>query len=194
MKKGQTKKSAGEAEKPPYEPTPFETEALAAYRAAEETRGPRLELDDSRAASYYNALCQGRGGQGIMVGDIGGELMRQGGRMDRVKEQIVLIARTQNPGRGAGEIAGPARVGYIREGHAVLGGEVGRIAGHQIEVSIGGQVVDLEAQVLERDEVGEHRLIKRLRKAAGEILPGRSAEWAVWIIDQAKPARSSATA
>src|SRR5258708_14767472 len=47
-----------------------------------------------------------------MVGDIGGELMRQGGRMDRVKEQIVLIAWTQTPGRGAGEIAGPARGSY----------------------------------------------------------------------------------
>src|SRR6202046_2153779 len=109
-----------------------------------------------------------------MVGDIGGELMRQGGRMDRVKEQIVLIERTQIPGRGTGEIAGPAHVGYICEGDAVLGGEVGRFAGDQIEVSIGGQVVNLEAQVFERDEVGEHRLIKRLRKTAGEILPGRS--------------------
>ena len=50
-------------------------------------------------------------------------------------------------------------------------GTVGRtVAGE----SIGGQVVDLEAQALERDEVGEHRLIKRLRKAAGEILPRRS--------------------
>src|SRR5208283_2639276 len=109
-----------------------------------------------------------------MVGDIGGELVRQGGRMDRVKEQIVLIATNQSPRRGAGEIAGPARGSYIREGDAVLGGEIGRIAGDQIEVSIGGQVVDLEAQMLERDEVGEHRLIKRLRKATGEILPGRS--------------------
>ena len=27
----------------------------------------------------------------------GGELMRQGGRMDRVKEQMVLIVRTQLP-------------------------------------------------------------------------------------------------
>src|ERR1700722_19113532 len=48
-----------------------------------------------------------------MVGDIGGELVRQGGRMDRVKEQIVLIVRTQTPGRGAGEITGPARGGYV---------------------------------------------------------------------------------
>jgi hypothetical protein len=30
-----------------------------------------------------------------MVRDISGELMRQAGRVDRVKEQIVLIARTQ---------------------------------------------------------------------------------------------------
>ena len=28
--------------------------------------------------------------------------------------------------------------------------------------------------MFERNEVGEHRLIERLRKAAGEILPGRS--------------------
>src|SRR3984957_1163452 len=87
-----------------------------------------------------------RSGQG-MVGDIGGELMRRGGRMDRVKEQIVLIVGLQTPGRGAGEIAGPAHVGYICEADAVLGVEVGRIAGDQIEVSIGGQVVNLEAQV-----------------------------------------------
>ena len=64
-----------------------------------------------------------------MVGDIGGEVMRQGGRMDRVKEQIVLIARPQTPGRGAGEIARPARGGYVCEADAVLGGEVGRITG-----------------------------------------------------------------
>ena len=37
-------------------------------------------------------LRQGRSGQG-MVRDIGGELMRQGGRMDRVKEQMVLIVQ-----------------------------------------------------------------------------------------------------
>ena len=64
-----------------------------------------------------------------MVVVIGGVLLRGGCRMDRVKEQIVLIARPQTPGRGAGEIARPARGGYVCEADAVLGGEVGRITG-----------------------------------------------------------------
>jgi hypothetical protein len=49
MKKGQTKKvvdAAKEAEKPPspYEPTPAEAKAIAAFRAGEEKRAPRLKM------------------------------------------------------------------------------------------------------------------------------------------------------
>jgi hypothetical protein len=48
MKKGhQVKKAAvapKDAEKPPYEPTPIEAEAIAAYKVAKETRGPRLKV------------------------------------------------------------------------------------------------------------------------------------------------------
>ena len=48
MKKGQHIKEAAvaskDAEKPPYEPTPIEAEAIAAYRAAKETRGPRIKV------------------------------------------------------------------------------------------------------------------------------------------------------
>jgi hypothetical protein len=49
MNKGQTKKvveAAKEAEKPPapYKPTPTEAKAIAAYKAAKETRGPRLKV------------------------------------------------------------------------------------------------------------------------------------------------------
>ena len=64
------------------------TEAASGQRVAPRpARGP---FRDRRCR-----LRQGRSGQG-MVRDIGGELMRQGGRMDRVKEQMVLIVRTQN--------------------------------------------------------------------------------------------------
>jgi len=47
MKKGPTKKAAAaskDVEKLPYEPTPIEAEAIAAYRAAKETRGPRVKV------------------------------------------------------------------------------------------------------------------------------------------------------
>jgi hypothetical protein len=47
MKKGQVKKAAvvsKVAEKPPYEPTPMEAEAIAAYTAAKEARGPRTKV------------------------------------------------------------------------------------------------------------------------------------------------------
>jgi hypothetical protein len=48
MKKGQHIKEAAvaskDAEKPPYEPTPIEAEAIAAYRAAKDTRGPRIKV------------------------------------------------------------------------------------------------------------------------------------------------------
>ena len=47
MKKGQIKKAAvasKDAEKPPYEPTPMEAEAIAAHKAAREARGPRVRV------------------------------------------------------------------------------------------------------------------------------------------------------
>jgi hypothetical protein len=47
MKKGEAEKAAvasKEAEKPPYKPTPIETEAIASYQIAKETRGPRLQV------------------------------------------------------------------------------------------------------------------------------------------------------
>ena len=47
MKKGQIKKAAvvlKDAEKPPYEPTAIEAKAIAAYKVAKETRGPRLKM------------------------------------------------------------------------------------------------------------------------------------------------------
>ena len=48
MKKGQHIKEAAvaskDAEKPPYEPTPMEAEAIAAYRAAKGARGPRIKV------------------------------------------------------------------------------------------------------------------------------------------------------
>jgi hypothetical protein len=47
MKKGPTKKAAvasKDVEKLPYKPTPIEAEAIAAYRAATETRAPRLQV------------------------------------------------------------------------------------------------------------------------------------------------------
>ena len=44
MKKGQTKKAAEEAEKPPYVPTPSEKEAMEAYHASRGKRGPRLKV------------------------------------------------------------------------------------------------------------------------------------------------------
>jgi hypothetical protein len=57
MKNGQTKKVAdtvGAAEKPPYEPTPIENQALAAYKAASETRGPRLKVAIEGDAAKIN--------------------------------------------------------------------------------------------------------------------------------------------
>jgi hypothetical protein len=47
MKQGQVKKAAvvlKVAEKHPYEPTPMEAEAIAAYKAAKEARGPRIKV------------------------------------------------------------------------------------------------------------------------------------------------------
>jgi hypothetical protein len=46
MKKGQTKKAAdaANADKPPYKPTPIEIEAVAAYLASRDKRGPRLKV------------------------------------------------------------------------------------------------------------------------------------------------------
>jgi hypothetical protein len=48
MKKGQHIREAAvaskDAEKPPYEPTPMEAEAIAAYRAAKGARGPRIKV------------------------------------------------------------------------------------------------------------------------------------------------------
>jgi hypothetical protein len=35
---------APDPEKPPYEPTPIEAEAIAAYRAAKGARGPRIKV------------------------------------------------------------------------------------------------------------------------------------------------------
>lgn len=43
MKDGKIKK-AGEADKPPYEPTPIEAKALASYKVAKERSGPRLKV------------------------------------------------------------------------------------------------------------------------------------------------------
>ncbi len=47
MKKGQIKQAvvaSKDAEKSPYKPTPIEAEAIAAYKVAKETRGPRLKV------------------------------------------------------------------------------------------------------------------------------------------------------
>jgi hypothetical protein len=47
MKKGKIKgagEATKEADKPPYEPTPIEAKALAAYKIAKEARGPRLKV------------------------------------------------------------------------------------------------------------------------------------------------------
>jgi hypothetical protein len=48
MKKASTKPATDDttkdAEKPPYKPTPIEAKAIAAYKAAKETRGPRLKV------------------------------------------------------------------------------------------------------------------------------------------------------
>jgi hypothetical protein len=43
MKREKIKK-AGEADKPPYEPTPIEAKALASYKVAKERSGPRLKV------------------------------------------------------------------------------------------------------------------------------------------------------
>ena len=50
MKKGQIKK----AEKPPYEPTPMEAEALAAHKAAKEARGPRIRVSIEGGVTKVN--------------------------------------------------------------------------------------------------------------------------------------------
>jgi hypothetical protein len=57
MKKGQTKKAAvasKDVEKLPYEPTPIETEAIAAYRAAKETRAPRVKVSIEGGVAKIN--------------------------------------------------------------------------------------------------------------------------------------------
>jgi hypothetical protein len=43
-----------DAEKPPYKPTPIEAKALDAYRAARETRGPRLKVAIEGDAAKIN--------------------------------------------------------------------------------------------------------------------------------------------
>ena len=55
--KGQTKKAAvasKDVEKLPYEPTPIETEAIAAYRAAKETRAPRVKVSIEGGVAKIN--------------------------------------------------------------------------------------------------------------------------------------------
>ena len=57
MKKGQVKKAAvvsKVAEKPPYEPTPMEAEAIAAYRVTKEARGPRLKVSIEGGVAKIN--------------------------------------------------------------------------------------------------------------------------------------------
>jgi len=57
MKKGRIGKAAvasKDAEKPPYKPTPIEAEAIAAYWAAKETRGPRLKVAIEGDAAKIN--------------------------------------------------------------------------------------------------------------------------------------------
>ena len=57
MKKGPLKKAAvasKDAEKPPYEPTPMEAEAIAAYKVAKETRGPRLKVSFEGGVAKIN--------------------------------------------------------------------------------------------------------------------------------------------
>ena len=57
MKKGQIKKAAvasKDAEKPPYEPTPMEAEAIAAYKVAKETRGPRVRVSIEGGVAKIN--------------------------------------------------------------------------------------------------------------------------------------------
>ena len=43
-----------ETEKPPYEPTPMEAEAIAAYKVAKETRGPRVKVSIEGDAAKIN--------------------------------------------------------------------------------------------------------------------------------------------
>jgi hypothetical protein len=47
-------KDTSSAEAQPYEPTPIETKALAAFRAAKETRGPRLRVRIEGDAAELN--------------------------------------------------------------------------------------------------------------------------------------------
>jgi hypothetical protein len=57
MKKAQIKKATvapTNVEKRPYKPTPIEAEAIAAYRAAKETRGPRLKVSTEGDAAKIN--------------------------------------------------------------------------------------------------------------------------------------------
>jgi hypothetical protein len=57
MKKGQIKKAAvasKDAEKPPYEPTPMEAEAIAAYKVAKATRGPRVRVSIEGGVAKIN--------------------------------------------------------------------------------------------------------------------------------------------
>ena len=44
-----------DTEKPPYEPTPMEAEAIAAYKVAKETRGPRLKVSIEGDAAKINS-------------------------------------------------------------------------------------------------------------------------------------------
>ena len=58
MKKGQHIKEAAvaskDAEKPPYNPTPMEAEAVAAYKFAKEMRGPRIKVSIEGAVAKIN--------------------------------------------------------------------------------------------------------------------------------------------
>jgi hypothetical protein len=57
VKKGQFKKAAvasKDAEKPPYEPTPMEAEAIAAYKVAKATRGPRVRVSIEGGVAKIN--------------------------------------------------------------------------------------------------------------------------------------------
>ena len=98
-----------------------------------------------------------------MGGEIGGEAMRRGGRVQSVEEQILVCFRERGPG------ANP-RFGDVGERYSVLRA-VGWISDDVVEQIIGVEVVHLETEILQRGEIAEHGLVERLREAAGEILP-----------------------
>jgi hypothetical protein len=76
MKKGHIKKAAvvlKDAEKPPYEPTAMEAEAIAAYRVVKATRGPRIKVSiegDVAKINHRSSGCiHGHGGHNASDGD-----------------------------------------------------------------------------------------------------------------------------